>query len=106
METRPSALGYCPSVRAVLGQAWWPGRFIYKASTYTVDGEERKVALALCPYCGKWVAVRLGDMIAHELPKGSEPKRLAKMDEAQEQYGRLVVKDLMRSQREPVGAVA
>lgn len=99
LKPRMSVAG-CPSVRAVLGQDWWPGKFIYKGGTY-VDkaGVEQKMLYALCPKCGKWVPVHDGDMIWHTPPAGASPKadmdRLQKMVDAKEAYGRVAARAVL-----------
>jgi hypothetical protein len=99
MEARSSIAWRCRSIPAVLGKEWWPGRLIYRGHKYTPKGsdEERTLLQGLCPACGKWVPIHDGDMIDHQPPAGSDVTRLTKMQDAQEQYGRLVVKDAMRS---------
>lgn len=98
METRPSTPGWCPSVRAVLDKEWWPGKFIYDGQTYTdKNGVEQVRLMALCPSCGKWVPIHDGDMVGHQLPAGSDIKRLDKAREAKDAYGKIVAREAMRA---------
>lgn len=99
MEPRPSIGWRCPSVRAVLDKEWWPGKFIYQGQTYVhkESGEERVRLMGLCPACGKWVPIHDGDLVAHQLPAGSDVKRLDKAQEAKDAYGKVVAREAMRA---------
>lgn len=99
MQPRPNAPGWCPNVSAVVNKPWWPGRFIYDFNTYEKDGQEFTREVALCPFCGKWVAVRNDMLIAHEPPHGSDMKRVEKSEFAEQEYGKLAALDAVRSVR-------
>lgn len=101
MQARPSAPGWCPSIGAVVRQRWWPGRLIFDGQPF-VDGEgvERTRLTALCPFCGKWVPVRAGDLIGHEQPKRiSDAKRIEKAEAAEREYRELTVQDALFAAR-------
>lgn len=100
MRERPTATGWCPSVKAIVSEPWWPGRFIYDFHTYeNKDGETRTRQVALCPFCGKWVAVRSDMLIAHEPPGGSDARRVEKSEAAEQEYGKLAALDAMSAVR-------
>lgn len=111
LRPRATAPGYCPSVRHVLGEEWWPGKFIYRGDTFTDKrGVERELLTALCPNCGKWVPVLDGAIRDHPYPAGSDRDRFQKALDAREAYGRIAawgrVQDVPQPVRVEADAVA
>lgn len=96
MDARRSAPGWCPSVRAVLGEPWWLGKFIYAQQAFSdEDGVERSRLTALCPYCGLWVKVMPGDLLnEHRSPAGSQPRRDLRAEYAESEYRKVWARDL------------
>lgn len=108
LKPRATAPGYCPSVRAVLQQDWWPGKFIYKGGTFTDKrtGKEREFLTALCPNCGAWVPVLDGLIRDHPYPAGTDMQRFQKAVDAREAYGRIAAWGHVPQLTEGAGAVA
>jgi hypothetical protein len=97
MMARPSAPGWCPSIPAIVNEPWWPGRLIFDRHDFVdSDGMERSRLMALCPYCGKWVPVRGDSLLGHNLPAGSDRSRIEKAEAAQNAYGKIRARELLK----------
>lgn len=78
---------FCPSVTKVQNESWWPGQFLVKSTEWTSPkGDIVRQVLGLCPFCGKWVTLQAGSMLAHTPVAGSDRKRSEKALEAVAAY--------------------
>jgi len=94
----PKTPGFCPGAPQVRLEPWYPGRYLLKRASWTPKGQAKPIeqVLGLCPYCGKWVEVRSGAMVAHTQPAGSDGHRREKADDARRAYAAMTLRAATR----------